>query len=318
MPFYTYIMLCNDGSYYTGHTDDVEKRFRLHRAGFGGRYTRIHPPIEVLHVEEFATRGEAVRRELELKAYGRDGREKVVRSKFDGVKWVFFDLGSTLTDESVFERFMFREIYRFLLRSGVQASRRRFNHVVRDAINSEKYRKPKNVSHGTAYQMLLSNVIKTLPGGENLVEDAIEHYLNFIRPVYPKKQRLRKEARAVLKALAKKYSLGLVCNQPNETRDLLRKFGIEHLFKVIVLSEEVGVNKPDKKIFLLALSLAQCTPDQAVIIGDRLDNDVAPAKKLGMKTVHVKLGLAAGQKPLCNLEKADCSLFNLKSLLEVL
>ncbi len=55
----------------------------------------------------------------------------------------------------------------------------------------------------------------------------------------------------------------------------------------MILSEEVGFRKPDREIFLLALDRARAEPQDAWMVGDRLDADVAPAKSLGMKTVRV-------------------------------
>jgi len=318
MPFYTYIILCENGSYYTGHTDDVEKRFKLHQQGFGGRYTLLHRPKEVLYVEEFATRSEAAHREREIKHLGRDGRRKLIRTPFENVEWVFFDLGSTLTDEGVFERFMFREVYRFLIASGLQVTRRRFNRSVKEAVSAAGSERVINGGRYKKYGLLLAAAVKRLPGGEQAVPRMLEHYARNIRPRYAEKQRLKPGVKPLLSLLKKRYRLGIIANQPVETRALLKRFDLERHFGVIVLSDEAGATKPSKKIFEIALERASCPPEKAVMVGDRLDNDVVPAKKLGMKTIRIKFGLAAGQKPLCELEKADCSLFNLKSLREVL
>ena len=67
MPFYVYILYCKDGSYYTGHAKDVEKRFEIHKNGRGARYTRIHEPEKLVYVEQFEHRSEAMRRELKIK-----------------------------------------------------------------------------------------------------------------------------------------------------------------------------------------------------------------------------------------------------------
>ncbi|WP_242846550.1 HAD family hydrolase [Butyrivibrio sp. LB2008] len=59
---------------------------------------------------------------------------------------------------------------------------------------------------------------------------------------------------------------------------------------LIIASAEEGVEKPDKRIFNIALSKASCIPENAVMIGDRIDNDIVPAKELGMKTIWIKQG----------------------------
>ena len=67
MQYFVYIIKCNDGSYYTGHTKDVEKRFELHKKGKGARYTRIHKPEKICYIEKFTNRSEAMKREQKIK-----------------------------------------------------------------------------------------------------------------------------------------------------------------------------------------------------------------------------------------------------------
>ncbi len=74
MPYYVYILLCEDGSYYTGYTNDLNARFRTHRKRQGAKYTRTRRPERIVYVEEFESRSEAMRREIEIK--GLSHREK--------------------------------------------------------------------------------------------------------------------------------------------------------------------------------------------------------------------------------------------------
>ena len=67
MPFYVYILLCNDGSFYTGFTKNLDERTRLHANGKGARYTRSHKPKRVAYVELFDSRTKAMQREREIK-----------------------------------------------------------------------------------------------------------------------------------------------------------------------------------------------------------------------------------------------------------
>ena len=75
--------------------------------------------------------------------------------------------------------------------------------------------------------------------------------------------------------------------------------------------------KPDIRIFEYALDKANCSPQETCMIGDRLDNDILPAKSLGMKTVWIKQGFGALQKPLSESEEPDHSINNLSELLEI-
>jgi putative endonuclease len=80
MVYYVYVLLCEDGSYYTGYTRDLELRFRQHKRGLGARYTRMHKPKKVVYVEECSTRGEAVRRERAIKSLSHEGKRRLAGS----------------------------------------------------------------------------------------------------------------------------------------------------------------------------------------------------------------------------------------------
>ncbi|OUO92821.1 GIY-YIG nuclease family protein [Cloacibacillus sp. An23] len=62
-----YILLCADGTLYTGWTNDVEKRLAAHNAGRGAKYTRGRRPVRLLYAEECASRSEAMSREAAIK-----------------------------------------------------------------------------------------------------------------------------------------------------------------------------------------------------------------------------------------------------------
>lgn len=65
--YFVYILLCEDKSFYTGSTNDVEKRFEAHRNGKGAAYTKSHKPVKIIYSQNFQTKGEALKREAEIK-----------------------------------------------------------------------------------------------------------------------------------------------------------------------------------------------------------------------------------------------------------
>lgn len=67
MPYFVYMLLCTDGSYYTGVAVDVKKRFTKHVSGKGANYTRSHPPVKIVYTEKLPDKGSALHREHELK-----------------------------------------------------------------------------------------------------------------------------------------------------------------------------------------------------------------------------------------------------------
>jgi putative endonuclease len=76
--YFVYLLLCDDGSYYTGYTNNVALRFERHKKGYGARYTRIRRPRKVVYVEEFRTRGAAIRRELQIKSLSHREKHRLV------------------------------------------------------------------------------------------------------------------------------------------------------------------------------------------------------------------------------------------------
>jgi putative endonuclease len=67
MSYFVYMLKCIDGSFYLGSTDNVEKRFLVHKNGKGARYTRSHKPLLIVYQEELPDKSSALRREAELK-----------------------------------------------------------------------------------------------------------------------------------------------------------------------------------------------------------------------------------------------------------
>lgn len=74
---YTYMVRCRDGSFYTGWTNNLEKRIDAHNAGTGARYTKSRRPVELIYHECFATKEEAMRREWEIKQLNHKQKEKL-------------------------------------------------------------------------------------------------------------------------------------------------------------------------------------------------------------------------------------------------
>lgn len=80
--YYVYIVRCSDDSFYTGITNNLEKRLRQHNGEIkgGAFYTRNKRPVKLIHKEEFATHLEAARREIEIKGWSREKKEVLIKN----------------------------------------------------------------------------------------------------------------------------------------------------------------------------------------------------------------------------------------------
>ena len=78
---YVYILECADGTWYTGWTNDLERRVKTHNSGQGAKYTRSRLPVRLIYSEEYETAVEAQRREYAIKRMKRSGKEKLVEER---------------------------------------------------------------------------------------------------------------------------------------------------------------------------------------------------------------------------------------------
>lgn len=126
------------------------------------------------------------------------------------------------------------------------------------------------------------------------------------------------DADRVLRTLSERgYRLGIIASQPLGSADRLARFGLRDCFEVICASAEEGVDKPDPALFRRALTRAGCSPEDAVMIGDRTDNDVAPAKSLGMRTVLIRQGYGGHDTVHHEGEIPDVTVDSLPELLDI-
>lgn len=202
------------------------------------------------------------------------------------VKWIFFDVGSTLVDET--------EAY---------------DHRVREMISgtSITFKEFDDVRIALAQQGVDGN------------SAAIRHFGLTKSPWHSEDEVPYSDAHSTLAALIDKgYKLGIIANQKLGTEERLESWGLRQFFDVVAASAEIGYSKPDKEIFEKAFELAGCTEAESVMVGDRPDNDIIPAKAIGMKTIWVKNGLAQYQGAEFGEGVADYQIGSLSELLRIL
>lgn len=205
----------------------------------------------------------------------------------DRVTWIFFDLGSTLLDESEAHRARFEVVARLLARRKLELSA------------DELWRMCERASAERAPSPLLAALSRL-----GLPSDALAELRTAARYEHAH-ERLYPGVPELLAKLSASFELGLIANQSAGTAERLVEHGITRDFAVVASSAEIGMSKPDPAIFRWALERARCSAEEAVMIGDRLDNDIAPAKALGMRAVRVLQGFARAQRPRSSEEAPD-------------
>jgi putative hydrolase of the HAD superfamily len=109
-------------------------------------------------------------------------------------------------------------------------------------------------------------------------------------------------ARPVIAALSEKYPLALVSNFYGNMACVLKDFGLDAFFPIVIESAVCGVRKPDPQIFRLGLEALHLQAGEVAVIGDSYDKDILPAASLGCKTVWLK---NAGWQAYTGHETAD-------------
>ncbi len=80
MKGYVYILLCNDGTYYTGSTKYLEIRIKQHNDGEGANYTKKRLPVTLIYVDEFDRIDEAFYREKQIQGWSRKKKEALIKN----------------------------------------------------------------------------------------------------------------------------------------------------------------------------------------------------------------------------------------------
>jgi len=77
--YYVYILKCTDDTLYTGYTINLEERIQTHNSGKGAKYTRGRLPVKLQYYEEFDNKGQALKREHEIKRLSRTDKVKLIK-----------------------------------------------------------------------------------------------------------------------------------------------------------------------------------------------------------------------------------------------
>ena len=200
-------------------------------------------------------------------------------------QWLFFDVGSTLVNEN--------KAYEARIKTAIAG---------------------KDISYQEFYDKMLSYFRKNKKGDL----EALSFY-GLERPAWRTDlETLYPQTKEILEQLGPEYKLGIIANQLPGLEERLKDFGILDYFSAIFSSAELGLAKPDPAIFKLALQKTNCLPHQAIMIGDRLDNDIVPAKRIGMKTIWIKQGFSRLAQVKNLEERADWTVEKLIDVLPVL
>ena len=210
--------------------------------------------------------------------------------------FIFFDLGQTLVDEWRFIEYLDNKLLEVLNGFGARIDLRNYR-AVRDNVIRNRM-----IGNGSTRELIIEICrLVTQHGYEIIIADRLEYDIKYGRREL---FRFYYDAEQTLSILSQKYKLGIIANQSRDVLQLLDKFNFRDFFNVVIISSEVNMNKPDPRIFQLAMDRVAKNSKRYVMIGDRLDTDISPANKLGMKTIRYTNSLFRLQEPIDESEMA--------------
>lgn len=213
-----------------------------------------------------------------------------------GIKWLFFDIGDTLVDESEPIRDI---IGQFVEQAALLGWPLRHEEALEAFIEAHRRFSPFPMQDVMAKFIRLEEDIAAARSGMK--------YRKALEKPFP-------QAKELLRKLAQRYRIGIIANQSAGTASRLESYGMLEHIQAVFASFEEGLAKPDPRFFELALARTGCRPEEAVMVGDRIDNDIVPAKRLGMGAIWVRQGLARHQSVPDPLFAPDCTVEALADL----
>ena len=190
------------------------------------------------------------------------------------IKWIFFDVGNIIFNDDPAMAYIYESLHKAIIASGKNMSLASLLFEREQLIINNKDGK----HHHTLGEKYLGK-----PYWKQLREDILlnlnNNYLEFNKLIFKIKDEIQ--------ILSTKYKLGIAANQVKACRSVLEELGILKYFDIVGISDEMKYQKPDLAFFNEILSKKEIRPQTAIMIGDRIDNDIVPAKAIGMRTIWV-------------------------------
>ena len=201
------------------------------------------------------------------------------------IRAILFDVGGPLVDESP-DSMHDREIVRSLLSE----------HTGREITAEELHIAREKAIASWAPSFTRSVIWQSLKPDRKLT---MKVYSEALKRFVARREKLvlMDGVEELIPKLASRFKLALAANQPASMREKLESTGLLKYFDSHVLSDELGLQKPDSRFFLEICSRINVKPTNCCMVGDRLDNDIYPANILSMRTVWIRVGPHAVQEP---------------------
>lgn len=224
------------------------------------------------------------------------------------IKCVFFDVDDTLFDSTGLTEKARRAAIEAMIEAGLPLSLEEGYELLMEIV--KKY----GSNYGKHFDALLDDLKigwnpKIIAAGVYAYHRIKFAYLKPFPDVIPTLIELKK----------RDLKLGIISDgNPVKQWDKIIRLGLQNFFDVVITSEEAGAEKPDLKIYEVALEKSKCEPKNSVMVGDRIRKDILGAKRTGMLTVRFLHGKYKDEKPFSEEEKPDFQIKSFRELIDII
>ncbi len=215
-----------------------------------------------------------------------------------------FDFGGTLVQGDLDKEAFGERLFNYIRSLGVSVSEKRLRSASISIL--EKLKKIRSSNKEIPLEDLYGIMLRKLgiPSEESLLSHIHELYIDSF------KIELVEGVENTLKRLMKKYRLAVISNaSSNIVKYAIKKFDLQKYFDVVTVSRDIGIRKPDPRIFEYTLNKLNVTPYEAVHVGDSIESDIIGAKKIGMFAIWINRE---------GLEDPSLSDYTIKSITDLL
>ena len=190
------------------------------------------------------------------------------------IRWIFFDIGNVIFNDAQGMALIYKRLHEEILKHR--------NSLTFECLLKEREDLILNHNDGRHHYTLGKKYLGEqgwLKFKTALSEDINNNYFKYNIPIEGIERQIE--------YLSQFYSLGIAANQVSNSKKALKGIDVLQYFKFLGISEDIGFEKPDTRFFTTILERTSVQPAEAIMIGDRIDFDILPAKKIGMKTIWV-------------------------------
>ena len=216
------------------------------------------------------------------------------------IKNIFLDAGGVILDEKIFEENYAKIITNIIQELNKDYSIKDYWNDVDEAV----YRFIPKVYDYILYKHIRDN---------NVFNNSKSQYKNEL-------QQLGTEFNFIdgiqdfLEKFSKHYNIGIIGQYGKDFNQFLEDNNVLQYFTFSEIQDDYNITKPNPKYFEAVLEKCKCKANESIMVGDRIDKDIIPAKMVGMKTIKIKVGIHKNQEPRIPEEIPDLTVNKIEDI----